>query len=85
MILEVDQEFKKTAQIQNHFTSRSKQPIHAIGSVSLLNENEHLEWGEEQEFGINIFWRDMYYRKVIPDVIYDDGYGFIASIISKHC
>ena len=85
MLLEVDQEFKKTAQIQNHFTSRSKQPIHAIGSVSLLNENEHLEWGEEQEFGINIFWRDMYYRKVIPDVIYDDGYGFIASIISKHC
>lgn len=85
MLLEVDQEFKKAAQIQKHFISRSQQPIHAIGSVSLLNENEHLEWGEDQEFGINIFWRDMYYRKIIPDVIYDDGYGFISSIIRKHC
>lgn len=84
MLLEIDQEFKKTAEIRNHFISRGKQPIHAIGVVSLLNENEHLEWGEEQKFGINIFWRDMYYRKVISDVIYDDGYGFINSIISKH-
>ena len=84
MLLEVDKEFRQINEIRNHFISRSKQPIHAIGVVSLLNENEHLEWGEEQEFCINIFWRDMYYRKVIPDIIYDDGYGFINTIISKH-
>ncbi|WP_332608568.1 phospholipase D-like domain-containing protein [Achromobacter sp. ESBL13] len=84
MLSEVTQEFEKTAQIKNHFISRSKHPIHAIGSVSLLNANEHLEWDEQQEFGINIFWRDMYYRKVIPDIIYDDDYGFINSIIRNH-
>ena len=84
MLLEVDKEFRQIDEIRNHFIYRGGKPIHAIGIVSILNESEHLEWGEEQEFGINIFWRDMYYRKVVPDIIYDDGYGFINSIISKH-
>jgi hypothetical protein len=81
---EINQEFNQINAIRNHFIYRSKYPIHAIGVVSLLNENEHLKWGEQQEFGINIFWRDMYYRKVVPDIIYDDGYGFVHHIISKH-
>lgn len=85
MLSELNQEATQITDIQNHFVNRSKYPIHAIGIVSMLNENEHLEWGEEQEFGINIFWRDMYFRKVVPDIINDDGYGFISNIISRHC
>ena len=82
---EINHEFNQIEEIRNHFISRSKHPIHAIGVVSMLNENEHIEWGEEQKFGINVFWRDMFYRKVVPDIIYDDGYGFINSIINSHC
>jgi hypothetical protein len=84
MLSELDQEFRQIAEIRHHFISRGNQPIHAFGMVSILNQNEHIEWGEEQEFGINISWRDMYYRKVVPDLLYDDGFGFISSIIDKH-
>jgi len=80
---ELSQEATQIAETKKHFVHRSKHTIHAIGIVSILNENEHLEMGEEQEFGINIFWRDMYFRKVIPDIIYDDGYGFIRNIINR--
>lgn len=81
---EINQEFNQIKEIRNHFMSRSKHPIHAIGVVSILNENEHIEWNEEQELGISVFWRDMYYRKAVPDIIYDDGYGFVSSIINSH-
>lgn len=84
MLNEVEQEFKQIENIRYHFISRCKQPIHAIGVVSVLNINEHLEYNEAQEFGINIFWRDMYYRKVVPEIIYDDGSEFISSIINNH-
>jgi hypothetical protein len=84
MLSEIHQEFNQIERIRNYFISRSKLPIQAIGFVSILNENEHIEWGEEQEFGIRVFWRDMYYRKVIPDIIYDDGDGFINSLINSH-
>jgi len=84
MYSELKQEYQQITDIKNHFLNRSEYPIHAIGVVSILNENEHLEWGEEQEFAIHISWRDMYYRKVVSDIIYDDGYGFISSIINKH-
>ncbi|MFN3899106.1 MAG: phospholipase D-like domain-containing protein [Alishewanella aestuarii] len=82
---EINQEFNQIKDIRNHFLSRSKYPIHAIGLVSVLNENQHIKLGEEQMFGINVFWRDMYYRKVVPDIIYDDGCGFINTIINRHC
>ncbi len=81
---ELNQEIKQIEDIKTHFENRSKHPIHAIGKVQMLNENEHIERGDEQEFGINIFWRDMYFRKVIPDIIHDDGYGLIGDIIQRH-
>jgi hypothetical protein len=85
MYNELNQEFKQIKDIHDHFVNRSRHPIHAIGIVAMLNHNEHLKWGEEPEYGINIFWRDMYYRKIVPETIYDDGYGFINSIINRHC
>jgi len=80
---ELKQESKQITNIHNHFINRSNHPIHAIGYVSILNQNEHLEWNHEPEFGINIIWRDMFYRKKIPDIIYDD-YGHMSQIINKH-
>lgn len=85
MLSEMEQEFNKIIYIRNHFSNRSNHLIHAIGVVSILNGNEHIEWGEDQEFGIIVSWRDMYYRKLVPEILYDDGDGFISTIIKKHC
>ena len=58
--------------------------VHAIGVVNISNWNEHIEYGEAPDYVINMIWRDMYYRKIIPDVIYDDAYGGVNDIISEH-
>lgn len=81
---EINQEFNQINEIYNHFLHRNPHQIHAVGYVSLLNENEHLEWGHEQEYGIKIFWRDMCYRKIIPETINDDYDWIINKIINTH-
>lgn len=84
MLSEVKEELDILINLHNYFSARSKNKIHALGSVVQLNQNEHIEWGEPEEYGINIFWRDMYYRKIIPSILYDDGYGFVNEIINEH-
>ena len=51
----------------------------------MTNHNEHIEWGEEPEYQINIVWKDMYYRKIIPNILYNYEYDSVALIIDKHC
>lgn len=66
-----------------YFTKHRSIQIHAIGSVTILNEHEHLKWGEEPEYCVHIGWRDMLYRKLIPQVLYDDGAG-IERVINEY-
>ncbi len=84
MISEFQQEQLRTNSLQQYFNNRSGNKIHAIGRVVIDNWNEHMEWGEEPEYVVRIFWRDMYFRKIIPDMLYDDGYDGIHSIIAEH-
>lgn len=76
MLDEFERERQKITNLHNYFGSNQ---IHAIGCVAIDNEHEHLEYNEEPYYVINVLWRDMYYRKSIPDVIYEAD-----EIISKH-
>ncbi|WP_254599171.1 phospholipase D-like domain-containing protein [Burkholderia lata] len=56
-----------TANFQSYFAGlHNGLKIHGVGAVVVLNEMEHLEYGEDQEHGVSLIWRDTYYRKVIP-------------------
>ncbi|WP_187992896.1 phospholipase D-like domain-containing protein [Vibrio harveyi] len=79
MLEEFEQELRQTEEVHNYFVNRGGEPVHAIGIVAM--QNEHLEYSVDPEYVVNIIWRDMYYRKVIPDVLYDDSYGFVNQII----
>ena len=83
MISEFNQERNLIQSLQNYFHGRNGTPIHAVGVVYMLNSNAHLKYGEVPEYIVSMIWRDMYYRKIIPDVLYDDGDG-VNNIISEH-
>ncbi|PKG38001.1 phospholipase D-like domain-containing protein [Psychromonas sp. Urea-02u-13] len=89
---EMQDEFKREreviASLQQYFDSLSGTKIHAVGSVSPINHNEYMQgWEPDLNYEIYIRWRDMYFRKIIPESIPDDGYSFdevnINSIISS--
>lgn len=46
--------------------------INALLNPSMINPHEHLEYGEEPEYVLSVIWRDLFYRKVIPDEFYAD-------------
>jgi hypothetical protein len=83
MLSEFNQERDQIQKMQDYFGNSRKKEIHAIGVVVIDNYNEHTEWGEEPDHVISILWRDMYYRKLIPDALYD-GSGDIECIIRRH-
>jgi hypothetical protein len=81
---EFQQERNQTLSLQQYFNGRAGNKVHAVGVVAMSNWNEHMEYGEEPDYIVNIIWRDMYYRKIIPDVLYDDSFEGINKIISEH-
>ncbi|VXB18038.1 phospholipase D-like domain-containing protein [Pseudomonas sp. 8O] len=83
MLSELKNERDRVLKLQEYFVNSRKNKIHAVGMVSMINQHEHIEWGEEQEYAVNILWSDMYYRKLIPDVIYD-GDCDIDCIVRRH-
>ncbi len=71
--------------MQNVFTKQLGIVTHAVGYIYVTNENEHIEWGEEQEFAIGMLWRNMYYRKIIPQNIIDGEHDAdITQIVNRH-
>lgn len=59
--------------------------IHAVGEVFMTNSDEHIEWSEEPEYGVNMLWRSMYYRKAIPAIICDgDNDVDLTPIVNLH-
>lgn len=84
MLNEIKSERKKILDTHNYFKSKFSVPINAVGRVVMTNHNEHLEYNEEAEYIIEIIWRDMYFRKLIPTEIYDDGYYYSNEIINNH-
>lgn len=84
MLNEFRDERTKLVNLEKHFDDRAGKKIHAIATVQMDNWNEHMEWGEDPEYVVKIFWRNMLFRKIIPDVLYDDGSGDINRIIRDH-
>ncbi|KWS17211.1 hypothetical protein AL064_26160 [Pseudomonas syringae pv. syringae] len=85
MLRRFSRERSEMKAMQDVFTKNFGVVTHAVGYVYVTNENEHLEWGEPQEFAIGMLWRHMYYRKLIPSVIKDDCEGFdIRPIVDRH-
>lgn len=85
MLHEFQEEVNQTNNIQNYFAQRNGNKIDAIGSIIMTNYNEHIKWREEPEYQINIVWKDMYFRKIIPNILYNYEYDSITQIIDKHC
>lgn len=83
MLYDFKQDRNKIVALQNYFNKSRGKRVHAIGCVAMSNENEHIKWGEEPEYVINFMWRDMYYRKVIPDFL-DGSCDGIEFIINRH-
>lgn len=84
MLSEFYNERKIIIDTHRYFSETFNIPINAVGQVVMTNPNEHLEYNEEPEYIIDIIWRDMYFRKLIPTEIYDDGYFFSNEIIRNH-
>jgi len=84
MLSEFQQERSNISALQRYFDSRSGNKIHAVGSIIIDNYNAHMKWSEDPEYVVNIFLRDMYLRKIIPDTLYDDCFEGINTIISEH-
>ncbi|MCF7971916.1 MAG: hypothetical protein K9L22_12225 [Methylococcaceae bacterium] len=74
---------KIMSDLENYFNTNNCAKIQAIGQIVCSNTNEHLKYGADQEYEIQMTWRDMYYRKVIPSTIYD-GQGDTDMIINEH-
>ncbi|HIF9106258.1 TPA: phospholipase D-like domain-containing protein [Photobacterium damselae] len=83
MLSEFNQEMSQIKAVQNYFDNWRGTKVHAVGRVVMINHNEHIEWGEEPEYIVKVIWKDMYYRKIIPDILYDDIWGGVNDIITK--
>ena len=55
-----------------HYGSSFNYPIHALAYVDVVNWDGHLEYNEEKEYCIKIYWKNLLYRKEISDVAYID-------------
>lgn len=50
-------------------------PVHAVGRVLIMNEMEHLQFNEEPEYGLRIFWKDVQNAYRICSEYHSDGSG----------
>ncbi|MGE9820077.1 phospholipase D-like domain-containing protein [Acinetobacter baumannii] len=65
--------------------SKNNRQIQAIGRVIPTNEMAYIEsFAEKMEYIIQIIWKEMYFRKSIPNKIYDDGYFISNEIINEY-
>ncbi|MBE8715890.1 phospholipase D-like domain-containing protein [Cellvibrio polysaccharolyticus] len=84
MISAFQSERQRLINLEQYFNQRAGRKIDAIATVEIINWNEHMEWNEDPEYAVNIFWCDMLFRKIIPRTLYDDAYGSINQIIKDH-
>lgn len=82
MQVEFSKQREKIKNIVSYFKNRHGVAIHAVGVVAILNENEHMHYNEPAEYDLSMMWRDMYYRKIIPDEFYESESEGIEEIIS---
>lgn len=80
MLEDFERETKEKKEIQEYFDEFSGVKIDAIGHVFIDNWNEHIEWNEDKIQVIKITWKNMFYRKYIPEKLYSDD---IEKIIFK--
>lgn len=83
MIEDFKQERRLIEDFKTFSGNNGEDIAHAIGIISISNTNEHLEWDEEPNYVINILWRNIYYRKVIPSILDEEDFD-IEPIIRKH-
>ncbi|WP_454727869.1 MULTISPECIES: phospholipase D-like domain-containing protein [Cupriavidus] len=79
---EAERESMRSIRLAN--ARRFKMPIDAYGFVRMKEEALHLKGGGgggfvAPEYEIVVQWRDVYYRKTVPDILTEDG-GFEAVI-----
>lgn len=82
MQVDFSKQRKKIKNIVSYFKNRHGVAIHAVGRVAILNENEYMHYNEPAEYGLHMMWRDMYYRKIIPQEFYECESEGIEEIIS---
>lgn len=83
MLIEFKEERQTIERVQNYFKDRHDIKIHALGFVGMDNHNEHIEYGEDANYVIHVLWRDMFFRKIIPEKI-ENGEIDIDEIINRH-
>ncbi|EKZ9203354.1 hypothetical protein RFA42_004169 [Vibrio vulnificus] len=81
---EFSQERSQIESVQSYFNQKGGIRVHAVAEIGSTNWHEQIEYGDAPEYVLSIIWRDMYFRKIIPETIYDDGYDGINKIISEH-
>ena len=67
-----------------YFSSKDHAKIDAIGSITIYNWNEHIEYEEDPDYVIGIIWKDMYKRKIIPDFLTNGDSDDIDEIIYQN-
>lgn len=85
LLQEFNKERKKQEEITKFFNNTSSQnnKIYSVGIVSYENYNAHIEYGEYLEKKIDIIWKHTYFRKRIPDNIFEYEHDSITKIILK--
>lgn len=69
--------------LNKNLISRHDTEIHAIGFVSMTNDGAYYKGYESAEWAISMLWRNMYYRKIIPEIIYEHE-GDTDEIIAQY-
>jgi|28_taG_2_1085356.scaffolds.fasta_scaffold00113_21 hypothetical protein len=67
-----------------YFSSKDHAKIDAVGSITIYNWNEHIEYEEDPDYVIGIIWKDMYKRKIIPDFLTNGDSDDIDEIIDQN-
>jgi hypothetical protein len=57
--------------------------IQAYGYVRLMNEGEYLRYGSTPEYFLDLLWRDVYWRKIIPPKLFEHN-GNLDELLERH-
>lgn len=66
-------EFKRNRNIINNRMQKNKDfIIHAQGNIAVSNEHEVIEYGETEDYFLNVYWKHIFFRNKINSEYYEN-------------
>lgn len=64
---------KNRNMINNRMQKNNGFTIHAQGNIAVSNEHEVIEYGEKEDYFLNVYWKHISFRNKISSEYYDDN------------